>query len=59
MANPSPNANQLQKLRTKLVKERNDLARWMTRLRRAFNATDKHHRTIVRLERQINHLEGA
>lgn len=59
VANPAPNAMQLQKLRAKLAKERGDMARWMTRLRRAFNAMDKHQRAIARYERQINNLEGA
>jgi septal ring factor EnvC (AmiA/AmiB activator) len=56
---PSPNAHSPPKLRAKLAKQRSDLARWLRKLRRAFNAADKHHRAIARLERQINQLEGA
>ena len=52
-------ALQLQKLRTKLDKDRRDLARWMSRLKRAFSFVQKHHARIVRLERQITKLEGA
>jgi hypothetical protein len=33
------------------------LARWQTRMRRAFNATVKHHKAITRIERQIAKLE--
>jgi len=52
-------ANQLQKLRSKLEKDRAGFARWLARLKRAFTAIDKHQRRIARLERQINKLEGG
>ena len=51
-------AQQLQKLRNKLDKDRKDLARWMSRLKRAFSFVQKHQHRITRLERQITKLEG-
>jgi len=48
---------QTQKLRERLDKERAALARWQTKLKRAFNAVEKCQRKITRVERQINHLE--
>jgi hypothetical protein len=50
---------QLQKLRARLEENRRGLTRWLSKLRRAFNAMDKHNRRIARLERQITHLEGG
>lgn len=52
-------AAQLQKLHAKLAKERLDLSRWMTRLKRAFHAVEKHQQRISRLEKQIHVLQGA
>jgi hypothetical protein len=49
----------LQKLRSKLDKDRQDLARWMSRLKRAFTFVQKHHGRIARLERQITKLGGG
>ncbi len=46
-----------QKLRERLEHERAALARWQTRLKRAFNAVEKCQRKIARLERNITHLE--
>jgi hypothetical protein len=54
---PQP-AAQLQQLRTKLDKDRKDLARWMARLKRAFTFVQKHQQRIARLERQITNLHG-
>lgn len=55
---PNPQRQrQAQKMRERLEHERAALARWQTRLRRAFNAVEKCQRTIARLERKINHLE--
>ena len=48
---------QIQKLRERLEKERTALARWQSKLKRAFNATEKCQRKIARIERQLNHLE--
>ena len=48
----------LPKARARLTQARNALARWMTRLKRAFNAVMKEQRAIARLERQIRTLEG-
>jgi len=47
----------VQKLRERLEKERLALARWQTKLKRAFNATEKCQRKIARLERTITNLE--
>jgi CII-binding regulator of phage lambda lysogenization HflD len=54
---PPPIDRQTQKLRARLEKERLSLARWMKRLKRAFTAVQKLQQTIVRIERQITHLE--
>jgi hypothetical protein len=55
---PQPHLDRrIHKLRSRLEAERKSLARWQSRLRRAFNATQKHQRQIVRLERQITKLE--
>ena len=44
-------------LRQKLERERSALARWTSRLKRAFNAMSKQQRIIARLERRIATLE--
>jgi len=57
---PSPipsNHHQTQKLRSRLEKERASLARWMSRLRRAFHAVEKSQLRLGRIERQIARLE--
>ena len=48
---------QIQKRRTQLEQAHASIDRWMTRLRRAFNAIDKQRRRAIRLERQISQLE--
>jgi hypothetical protein len=47
----------LQKARSRLLQEKAGLARWMSRLRRAFHAVEKCQRTVARLEHQITGLE--
>jgi predicted nucleic acid-binding Zn-ribbon protein len=47
----------VQRLRVRLDRERAALARWQTRMRRAFNAVLKHQTRIARLERQIARQE--
>ena len=42
------------KLRTRLDKERAALARWMTKLKRAFHAVERNQQKVLRLERQID-----
>jgi hypothetical protein len=49
----------LQKLRGRLEGERAALARWMSRLRRAFHAVERQQHRTARLERQIAKLEEA
>ena len=60
-ANGSPDnqrqAQRLRKLRERLVLEREALARWMKRLRRAFNAAEKRQRTIARIEKEMTKLQ--
>lgn len=46
----------VQKLRERLAHEREALARWQMKLRRAFNAFEKAQKRIVRLEKQIASL---
>jgi hypothetical protein len=43
----------LAKVREQLSDERVSLARWMSRLRRAFHAIEKHQSRIGRLERRL------
>jgi len=52
------NQRKIQKLRDRLERERAALARWQTRLKRAFNAVEKAQKCIARIHRQINHLEA-
>lgn len=55
---PRPD-RQLQKLRTRLETERAALARWQTKLRRAFNSVAKFQKSITRIERQLARLEES
>jgi hypothetical protein len=57
---PSPDRQrnqQIQKVRDSLDKERTALARWMRRLKRAFNAVDRQQARVARLERKLSHME--
>jgi hypothetical protein len=60
---PSPSdpgrPRRLQRLRTSLEKERAALARWMTRLKRAFHVVERSLRNITRIERLIARLEDS
>ena len=56
-APPLQRQRQVQRWRARLEVERAALARWQKRLRRAFNAVEKHGRNIARLERQIARQE--
>ena len=51
-------SRQIQKLRDRLEKERAALARWQSKMKRAFNAVAKCQKCIARIERNINHLEA-
>lgn len=55
---PANQQRRLAKLRDKLEHERAILARWQTRLRRAFSTVERAGKKIARLERQILQLEG-
>jgi hypothetical protein len=55
---PSASPQRIQKVRDKLDRERAALDRWMSRLKRAFNASQKHQRHVAHLERRIRHLEN-
>ena len=50
---------QVEKRRSRLERERVLLARWMSRLKRAFNAVVKQQRRISSLERQLVRLEQS
>jgi hypothetical protein len=53
-SDPRPQSSrQAQKVRSKLEAERAALARWMPRLKRAFNSVLKLHQRIARLEKQL------
>jgi hypothetical protein len=57
---PDPRqAERLRRLRERLASERAALARWMTRLRRAFHAVERKQLAIARVERQITQAEGT
>ena len=46
-------------LRERLAQERAALARWMKRLRRAFNVAEKRQRAIARIEKEMTKLENS
>ena len=48
---------QLEKLRTRLHRERLAFIRWQRRLKRAFTAVEKHQKNVTRLEQRIAQLE--
>jgi hypothetical protein len=54
--NQANQQRKIQKLREHLARERNALARWQTRLKRAFNAVEKAQKHVVRLEKQLANL---
>jgi hypothetical protein len=55
---PNPHhQRQVQRLRERLEHERVALARWQTRLKRAFNTVEKCQKRIARIERQLTRLE--
>lgn len=53
---PQPD-RRAQKLRARLEAERSALARWQTKLRRAFNSVEKLQKSIQRIERLLGYLE--
>ncbi len=60
-ATPEPDprqAERLRRLRERLAGEQAALARWMTRLRRAFHAVEKRIAAIARAEREITKQEA-
>jgi hypothetical protein len=55
-APPAPDPERqrrLARLRDRLERERNALARWFAKLRRAFHAVEKSQGRVTRLERQL------
>ena len=58
-ASPSqvPSSRQIQKVRSQLDKERQTLARWMRRLKRALHSFEKCQATVARLQKRLNQLE--
>jgi lipid II:glycine glycyltransferase (peptidoglycan interpeptide bridge formation enzyme) len=58
--NPNPKRQrQLQKLRARLDHEHAALARWQSRLKRAFKAVEKHSKQLARLQRQLTKVEDC
>ena len=51
--------HQVQKLRVRLEQERQVLARWMSKLKRAFHQVEKLSARISRIERNITRLEDS
>jgi hypothetical protein len=59
---PSENGRRHQLLatrRTKLEAEQQSLARWMSRLKRAFHAVERLQLRVTRMEREIARLEQS
>jgi hypothetical protein len=56
-ASPSPQQRRVLRLRTALERERLTLARWLVRLKRAFNAFQRSHERIARWQRQLTQME--
>ena len=55
---PTPDRSRLiQRLRDRLERERATLARWQTKMKRAFNAVTKFQKCIARIERQLTQME--
>ena len=54
---PTVNSRRLSTLRTRLDEQQQSLARWMSRLKRAFHSFEKFQQKAARLERQIRTLE--
>jgi hypothetical protein len=55
---PGPQCQrQILRLRERLARERAALARWQSRMKRAFNAVAKCQKHIIRIERQLTNLE--
>lgn len=52
------NHDKIQKLRTRLQLDRQDFARWMSKLKRAFHVVEKTESRINRVERLIAKLQG-
>ena len=51
--------SQLHLRRTRLQTEQQSLARWMSRLRRAFHAVERQQRRVSRIEWEITRLERS
>jgi hypothetical protein len=61
-ADPTPDPRrlrQLHQLRAPLGRERALLARWMTRLKRAFHTVERQQQRISTIERQLRKQEGT
>jgi hypothetical protein len=59
---PQPDPRQAErprKLREGLATDRAALARWMTRLRRAFHRVEQSQRSLARVERKIHRSEES
>ena len=54
---PTVTSRRLSTLRTRLDEEQQSLARWMSRLKRAFHSFEKFQQRTARLEKQIRTLE--
>ena len=54
---PLPPSLRLPRLRARLDEEQQGLARWMSKLKRAFHSFEKHQLRVSRLEREIRQLE--
>jgi len=48
---------QIQRLRERLDHERTALARWQSKLKRAFNSVERYQRSVSRIEHKITQLE--
>ena len=59
MADDGPRQTKLLARRARLEAEQQSLARWMSRLKRAFHAVEKQQQKVTRLEREIARLQQS
>ena len=53
------NAEKIQRIRARLEREHLVFARWLSKLKRAFNVIQKTQQNIKRLERQLGQIENG
>lgn len=56
---PTRDRQRVEKLRTRLERERTALARWVVRLKRAFHTFERQQGIVARIERQLAREEAT